>query len=276
MKKRTRRRLGLVTAVAFAAIVIGYGSLSAYLAHQSRRAADLLHDLESVRLGDSEVSVLVLSQRHTSARQVPNSPANVNEEYQEPDFEYLFEVDPWRINVPADHVSILDSAIRVATATIGPRLRRTIGLRRWNVAGRIGFKRGRVIAVTTSALVEGRDEWLGGRWRLLETIPVQEINRFVIQTGVSWPEMNRYLVGWTHPNFSKADGAGEAVEFWVTPAATHEEKHSATQFMLKCFASRAGCRTVCDFVPGALDYARSGATAERKEVCSGTRPYRYQ
>jgi hypothetical protein len=236
----------------------------------------MLHDLESVRLGDSEASVLPLAQRQDGHRQVPEFPKNGNLRYEEPDYEYLLKVDPWHIYVPVGHIGTVDSAIRAATATISPRLRRAIGLRRWWVVGSIGLKQGRIIAVTTSVLVEGSDEWLGGVWRLLDTIPDQEIQHFVIQPGVSWPQMNHYLIGWTHPNLSKSDGAGEAVEVWMTPSATQEERQSATQFMLQCLTSRSGCQTVCDFVPGASEYVRSGTWTERKEACSAPRPYGYR
>ena len=276
MNRKTVKRLCFVIAMAFAMVVICYGTIRVYLAQQSRRAGEILHDLALVRLDDSEASVLPLYQKHDGHRQVPTLPGNINKEYEEPDYEYLFEVDPWRINELAGHTSKLDSAIRAATTTISPRLRRAMGLRRWRVAGYIGFKQTRVIAVTASALVEGSDEWLGGVWRLLGTIPDQEIQHFVIQPGISWPEMNHYVVGWTHPNVSKADGAGEAVEIWMTPSATQQEKQSATQFMLQCLTSRSGCRTVCDFVPAALEYARSGIGTERKEACSVPRPYGYR
>lgn len=276
MNNATVKRASFVIAITLVVVVTGYGVARVYLASQCRRAGNMLRDLESVKLGDPEVSVLALCQRHETYRQIPVFPKDANLEYEEPDYEFQFKVDPWHLSMPADHVSTVDSSVRAATATINPRLRRVVGLRKWWIVGTIGLKKGRVIAVTTSALVEGRDEWVGGVWRLLDTIPTQEIQRFSIQPSVLSAEANRYLVGWTHPNLSRADGSGEAVETWMTRSATPEERQSAIRFTLGCLTSLSGCRTVCDFVPGAWNYAKSGTSTERERACSPPRPFQYQ
>lgn len=254
-------------------VFLFYGAVRTHLAVQSKRASEMLHDLQSVKLGDSESSVLSLSQKYAGYREVPNLSGSLHDET---DSEYLLSVDPWRFNVDADHAGTVDRAIQTASTGFAPRLRRGIGFRRWSVNGRIGFRQGHVAAITATELVEGSNEWLGAISHLVGKVPENAIQRFVTQPGVPWPEMNRYLIGWTYENFSKADGAGEAAEIWITPSATQEEKQSAFQLNLHCLTSLSGCRTVCDFVPGASQYAKRGTWAERKEACSGPRPDRYR
>jgi hypothetical protein len=262
-------------AAALALVLLCYGLARAYLVHEITRAGQMLNDLEAVKIGDSEGSVLLISRKYDGYRWAPTMFSKLHEN---PDYEYVLEVDPWRfwhIDTETNHAGKLDRMIRTASTTVAPRVRRATGLRRWSVLGRISFRQNRVVAVTGTAVVEGRDEWLGGVWHLSETIPDEEIRRFVIDPAASWPQMHRYLMGGAYLNFSAADGGGESIESWITPSATHDEKQSASRFMFQCLTSRSGCRTICDFVPGALEYVRSRTWAEGRDACLAPRTYRF-
>jgi hypothetical protein len=84
---------------------------------------------------------------------------------------------------------------------------------------------------------------------------------------VDWPQKNRYLIG-EHRLIHGYEAPGTGLDTWITPSATPDEKRSARQFMLQCLTSRSGCRTVCDLVPAALEYAKSRpAWKEQNGAC---------
>ena len=241
---------GLRTIVClFGLVAVCYGTARSYLAYEASRARSMLHDLESVKVGDPESSLISVSENYGGYRWISK--------FREPDdqtsdCEYVLEANPWRFPLLTGHTRKFDNAIHKASSSLNSRLRRAVGLRMWNVIGSISLKEKRVISVSGSAFVEGRDQWLGGIWRLSGSIPEYELEGFQ-ESGESWPEMNRYLIRWV--NLNMADGLGEAVKSWITPDATHDEKLSARRFNLQCMTSRTGCQTVCDLVPDAVGYA---------------------
>ena len=116
------------------------------------------------------------------------------------DYEYMVDIGPSGIYyyyVDPANTSMFYRITRAVMGSLNPRLRRAIGLRRWNVYGRVGFKDKRVKFVVGIVMVEGSKEWLQGGWGLEQTIPPYEIRGFVTEPGVSWPhDANHYLVGW--------------------------------------------------------------------------------
>ncbi len=90
---------------------------------------------------------------------------------------YYYYVDP-------ANTSMFYRITRAVVGDLNPRLRRAIGLRRWNVYGRVGFKDKRVKLVVGTAMVEGSHEWLNGGWALEQTIPPSEIDSYVTRRGV--------------------------------------------------------------------------------------------
>ena len=120
------------------------------------------------------------------------------------DYEYMVDIGPSGIYyyyVDPANTSMFYRITRAVMGSLNPRLRRAIGLRRWNVYGRVGFKDKRVKFVVGTVMVEGSKEWLQGGWGLEQTIPPSEIRRIVTVPGVSWPhDANHYLVAWESPD----------------------------------------------------------------------------
>ena len=268
-------RLFQVTVALLALVLICYGSTRVYLAHEVIRAGQMLNDLGTIKIGDSEAVAGSISQKYDGYRRDQET---LKRMYEKPDYQYVVQVDPWRfwdfkLDTP---LTRFDRMIGTASTTIAPSHRKTIGLRRWSVIGIVSVRQKHVVAVTTQAIVEGRNEWLGGSWYLYETIPDYEIEQRVTRAGIPWPQMNRYIVGWRRLDFSTIDGGGESAEAWITPSATQEERQSVSRFNLQCFGSRSGCQTICDFVPGETEYARLfSMQTQTTNMCSAPRPNGY-
>jgi hypothetical protein len=251
-------------------MVVCIGGAFAYLAHESRRASLMLRDLESVNIGDSEGSVVSLLQKYGGYRWVPTS----GNDAAKPDWEYIVEVNRWRLDLKTGHSRKFDFLLRAAPNLVNSRVRGAVGLREWLVSGRVAFKENHVISVAGIAEVEGRNEILAGMWNLAAQVPESEQEHFV-KAGVSWPHMDRYLIGFSN-DLNLYGGSGEVARSWITPLASEDERRFAREFELQCLTSRSGCQTVCDLVPGAVEYARSGTWAERKNACTVPRPNGYR
>jgi hypothetical protein len=188
------------------------------------------------------------------------------------DYEYLAEIGPSGIYYVIDRAdtSLFYRITRAVLNSLNPRLRTAIGLRRWSVYGRVGFKESRVAVVWGMVMVEGSHEWLVGDWILAKTIPPYEIKRFVTSMKVSWPhDVNHYLVRLGRLiGMEKQNGGGEGLDTWITPDATDEERRSAHEFSWQCLTSRSGCRTVCDLYPAAVEYANSATPEGKRELCA--------
>lgn len=268
-------RLFRVTVALLALVLICYGLARTYLAHEVKRAGQMLNDLETIKIGDGEDVARSVSRKYDGYRRDQETLKGM---YEKPDYQYVVQVDPWRFwdfkfDTP---LSAFDRMIGTLSTTIAPNHRKAIGLRRWSVIGIVSVRQKHVVAVTTQAIVEGRNEWLGGSWYLYETIPDYEIEQLLTHLHIPWPQRDRYLVGSRRLEFNKIDGGGESAEAWITPSATKEERQSASRFNLQCFASRSGCQTMCDFVPGETEYARLfSMQAPTWNICSVPRPNGY-
>jgi hypothetical protein len=266
--KKTPARFVLAIAIIFVLALSCYGLARAYLYYEAARAERMLNELAAVKIGDSEGQVLPMLERYGNCR----NPLEGIKEIDKTDYECLVEIGPSGIYYAVDRANtrVLYRITRAVLSSLNPRLRRAIGLRRWNVYGRVGFKNGKATGVFGVVMVEGRHEWLAGDWRLVETIPESEIERFVTSHGVSWPHGNRYLVGWwiRLTAMEIQNGGGEGASSWITPSATEDEKRSAHEFRWNCLTSRSACQTVCDLYPAAQEYADSGTWQERKEACA--------
>ena len=268
-------RLFQVTVALLALVLICYGLARTYLAHEVTRADQMLNDLETIKIGDDEDVARSVWRKYNGYQRDQET---LKRMYEKPDYQYVIQVDPWRFwDFKLDRpLSKFDRMIGSASTTIAPSHRKAIGLRRWSVIGVVSVRQKRVVAVTTQAIVEGRNEWLGGSWYLYETIPDYEIEQLLTHPNIPWPQRDRYLVGSRRLEFNKIDGGGESAESWITPSATQEERQSATRFNLQCFASRSGCQTICDFVPGETEYARLfSMQIQTRNMCSAPRPYGY-
>jgi hypothetical protein len=275
MKTRTLVLLFQVTVALLALVLISYGLARAYLAREVTRAGQMLNDLETIKIGDGEDVARSVSRKYDGYRRDQET---LQRMYEKPDYQYVVQVDPWRFwDFKLDKpLSTFDRMIGAASTAIAPSYRKAIGLRRWSVIGIVSVRQKLVVAVTTQAIVEGRNEWLGGSWYLYETIPDYEVEQLVTHRNIPWPQRDRYLVGSRRLEFNKIDGGGESAESWITPSATQEERQSATRFNLQCFASRSGCQTICDFVPGETEYAKLfSMQTQTRNMCSAPRPNGY-
>lgn len=267
--KKAPARVVLAIAATLVLVLICYGLARAYLYYEAARAEHMMRELGDVKIGDSEAQVLPILQRNGTWRR-----------FLEPymgsvktDYEYMVDIGPSGIYYfyfdPAN-TSMFYRITRAVVGNLNPRLRRAIGLRRWNVYGRVGFKDKRVNVVVGTAMVEGSHEWLNGGWALEQTIPPSEIDSYVTRRGVSWPhDANHYLVGWSRLiGMETQNGGGEDASVNMTPDATDQEKRSAHEFRWNCLTSRSGCRTVCDLYPAAEEYANSGTLYGKRELCA--------
>jgi hypothetical protein len=228
----------------------------------------MMRELGDVKIGDSEAQVLRILERYGSWRRVLK-PYTTEDKT---DYEYLVDIGPsgiYYIVAPAN-TSLFDRITRAVLGSLNPRLRRAIGLRRWNVYGRVGFKDGKAKVVDGTVMVEGSSEWLTGGWALWQKIPPHEIETFVTWLGVSWPhDANHYLVVWSRLiAMDVKNGGGEGSGSWITPSATEDEKRSAHELRWSCLTSRSGCRTVCDLYPAAEEYANSATSQGKRELCA--------
>ena len=193
--KKMPARFVLATAAAFVLVLSCYGLARAYLYYEAARAERMLKELGEVKIGDTESQVLPTLERYGGCRGVLESYTKVDKT----DYECLVEIGPSGIYYVVDRANprMFYRMTRAVLSTLNPRLRRAIGLRRWSVYGRVGFKDKQAKVVFGAVSVEGSHEWLEGDWSLVEPIPEFEIDTFVTSPGVSWPHnANHYLVGW--------------------------------------------------------------------------------
>lgn len=267
--KKTRARFVLAIAAIFVLVLSCYGLARAYLYYEAARAKRMVNELAAVKIGDSEAQVLPTLERYGSCR----NPLEGIQEFDRTDYGCLVEIGPSGIYYAVDRANtrVFYRIARAVLSSLNPRFRRAIGLRRWNVYGRIGFKDNKAKVVFAMVMVEGNHEWLSSDWRLVETIPESAIERFVTTPGVFWPHGNRYLVGWWIRLIAmeSQNGGGEGASSWITPSATEDEKRSAHEFRWECLTARSGCHTICDLYPAAEEYANS-ATAEGKRALCAT------
>jgi len=265
--KKAPARFALAIAATFVLMLSCYGLARAYLYYEAARSEHMLKELGNVKIGDPESQVLAIL-RQGNYRRAPENLAK----FDKADYEYQTEIGPSGIYYLVDRATTgaLYHMSRAILGGLNPRLRRAVGLRRWNVYGRVGIKENRVTLVSGMVMVEGSHEWLAGDWALAETIPAYAVERFVTSPGFSWPHSNRYLVGWWIRLIAMEikNGGGEGASSWITPAATEDEKRSAHDFRWNCLTSSSGCRTVCDLYPATVEYTDSGTWKERKEACA--------
>ena len=268
MKKKPRRFV-LAIAATLVLVLTCYGLARVYLYFEAARAEHMMRELGDVKLGDSEAQVLPILERYGSWRRLLE-PYTYSDKT---DYEYTIDVGPsgiYYFYVDPANTRMFYRITRAILSSLNPRLRRAIGLRRWNVYGRVGFKDKRVKVVVGTVMVEGSHEWLAGDWSLIETIPESQIDALVTTPGVSWPHNpNHYLVGWSRLiAMEKQNGGGEGPGVDITPDATDEERRSAHEFRLQCLTSRSGCRTGCDLYPAAVEIANSQTLYGKRELCA--------
>jgi hypothetical protein len=243
---RVARRAARIVALLVTVSIGLYLSLRLYLSYEAHRMSQMLTMLNGINIGDTEESALSAVERYGGYR------------WSQPDkargaYEYVVEVDPWYFGNMTGHRQRFEGiGTRVVSViNANPSLRRAVGLRMWRTTGSIDINQGRVEGVSAEVLVEGRDEWLGGSWSLAPTIPDYVLQEYS-SVKQPWPELNRYVVGWTHLHVGS--GTGEGVNMWITPSATDSESRAARRVNTSCLTSRTGCWALCSLVPDAARY----------------------
>jgi hypothetical protein len=271
--KKTITRFALAIATAFVLVLSCYGLAQIYLYYEAARAERMLKELGDVKIGDPESQALAILQRYGNYQKWLEGVAR----FDKVDYEYLVEIGPSGIYiVDRAHTGMVYRITRAALNVLSPQFRRRIGLRRWNVFGRVGIKENRVALVSGEVMVEGSHKWLVGDWKLAKVIPPYAIEKSVTSSAVSWPyKENHYLMGWEGGpmmNEKHQEGWVGGPDTWITPDATDEERRSAHEFRWNCLTSRSGCRTSCDLHSAAVEYTNSPTLEGKRELCAAPGP----
>ncbi|MBI3477002.1 MAG: hypothetical protein HY010_14820 [Acidobacteria bacterium] len=244
-------RLIIVTFLILAAI---WGSLCAYAAHEVHRATSMLAEASRVGVGDTEASVLPLIKRYDGYKWTPDPlpPREQSTDLREydyrrnhvSDYQYDFEISPFGLLTTDGHGKRdrVTRAVRTVTNAIPKRLRAIIGLRDWGATVDLAIRGGRVQSVSGEVLVEGRSEWLGHEWRLVEAMPHSELQPKAFVIGSAILEME--------------NGGGMLIQNIFTPDASVEEVRASRKFNAACLSSVRGCEGFCDLAPRAVEYLK--------------------
>jgi len=229
---------------------ICYGSLWAYVAYEAHRAKSLVAEVSRVQVGDTEASVIALTNRYGGFKWTPE-PLPPREQWidkdeydyqteQQSDYKYELGISPFGTSVAAP-TGRWTQVLRSGRERVPVHLRPLLGLRDWGTTVELSIRRGHVQSVSAMTLVQGRSQWLGCSWELAERMPRSHM------------PLRAYAVGAAH--LTMADGGGEMIQNFFTPSASQEEVEAARRFNAGCLTSLRGCG-FCDVAPGALEYLK--------------------
>lgn len=247
---RTRHLFLRLIGAVLALGAVSYGSLWAYVEYQAHRAESMITDLSRVQVGDTEASVLALTERYGGFKWTPE-PMSPREQWidkEEYDYEvkrecdYRYEVGVSPFGTTVARVGRLAQALRDARQVVPAHLRPWLGLRDWGITAELSIRGGRVQSVSAMTLFEGRSEWLGHEWQLAEGMP-----RYGMPA-------RPYAIG--AANLSMAPSGGEMISNFFTPRASDEEVDIAHKFNAACLTSFNGCNGLCDAAPRPLAYLK--------------------
>ena len=235
-------------AVALLVVVAFWASLYAFTGYKAHRAKSLLAEASRIQIGDTESSVLALIGRYGGFKWTPE-PLPPREQwldkdeydYQtdlQSDYKYELGISPFGTTV-APPIGRWTETLRSVRKRVPVRLRPLLGLRDWSTEVEVSVRRGHVQSVTAMTFVEGRSQWVGHSWELAERMPRAHM------------PSRAYAIGAAH--LTMADGGGEMIQNFFTPAASKEEVGAARKFNAGCLTSLRGCG-LCDVAPRALEY----------------------
>jgi len=235
-----RRRPGVaVRAVVFATVILllCYAAVHLILLSEIRRVSQLLGEVRSVNVGDSEDSIKPILERFDGHRWDVQLGSFE-------DYNYVIEINPWSFptlssNEPRGRIHGIDRVL-------SPRLRRAIGFRRWMADSEIAIKQHRVVAVQTSTIVEGAHTWLGAMWRLSEK--PREFERDTASLDSSATDSQDLT---TPAHLSMQNGSGTSWSIWTTPSSPKDQREMANRLNFGCLRSLPGCDSLCDLLPEA-------------------------
>lgn len=214
--------------------------LHAYLAYEAHVAGELLQDLQSLKLGQSETSALWLSQKYGGVQWVNK----YKPDYDDSDYQYAVQVNPWRYDTLPGYTSRIHRVIRSLVKRTRPEWRHSLGLRKWLVEGDIRIKAGRIDSVSGSLIAEGKDKWLGGEWNLVAVIPPDRMEHYrgTFSRTPTFAVNNGHLL-W--------DDEGQFLDAWLTPAVGISDARTARELNVMCLNYRSGCAGFSELMPGA-------------------------
>lgn len=244
VKRHLSRTAGIVIGTALFVALLSYGGIRLLMTMEARRVATFLTELHNIQLSDNENSVQPILRRYEDV--------NYEKQIGLDDGSHVLRVDPWHFRRPFGP-NWIDLPIRGAIQESGG-LRRRVGLRAWTVIGGLKIVNDRVESVSANLIVEGENEWLMAEWRYAADNPLQDAKRYK-DHGLYRPEMERYLIRWTHLHMGPAE-SGEGIMNSFTPLAEAKEQYAAQNINLRCLTSLRGCRSLCDLMPDANRYRR--------------------
>lgn len=226
--------------VALAIVAAFWGSLRAYAQYNTHRAKSLLAEASGVHIGDSEESVIALTRRYNGFKWTPE-PLPPREQWidkDEYDYEINFQCDyRYELGISPFGSSIASPSgrwtqiLRAAREHVPGRLRPLLGLRDWGTTVEIAMRSGLVQSVSAMTLMEGRSQWIGHSWELAGRMPRSHM------------PVGAYAIGAAH--LTNAEGGGEIIQNFFTPAASLQEMKAALTFNGRCLTSLRGC-ALCD------------------------------
>jgi hypothetical protein len=257
MDRRVRRLALRFVISAVTALFLFILLIRVYVEYEAHRAKTMLAEVARVRIGDSESSVLQLVKQYDGFKWVPETKQRLgpredwldNEEYEfrlrsMSDFAYSLEITPWDFPNLARAMEgkerRSEKILRAVISAIPSFVRPYLGMRDWVVRVDLSVKEGHVSEVAMTAILEGKNQWLGHDWVLATEMP-----------HVDMPSRT-YLIGAAF--LSMADGGGNSVENFLTPAALSEQIEAAHGFNAACLTSIRGCSGLCELSPRTIRY----------------------
>jgi hypothetical protein len=240
----TRKRLrvaGWIFVALSTLVAVLYGAARITQGLKYRRAAIFLEELKSIKLGQSEASVMPFIRQYQGVR--------AEEALGFKDDSYILRIDPWHLMHPIPGPNWVERTYWRGFSDLG-NWRRAVKLRSWTVSGWVRFTNGKVETVAADVVLEGENEWLMADWLYGPEIPAYLLRK---SPNESLPgEEPRYEAHWTHLHFG--DGTGEGIISSVTPLSTAEQLNAAQNINLQCLMSGWGCHSLCDLMPNATRY----------------------
>jgi len=247
---RTQHLFLRLIVVVLAVGAVCCGSLWAYVEYETHRAQSLVAEVSRVQVGDTEASVIALTNRYggftwTPERLPPREQWVDKDEYdyqteQQSDYKYEVGISPFGTTV-ATPTGRWTQALRSARERVPVHLRPLLGLRDWGTTVELSIRRGHVQSVSAMTLEQTHSRWLGYSWELAERMPRSHMPSRAYAIGAA--------------NLTMADGGGEMIQNFFTPNASKEEVEAARGFNAGCLTSLRGCG-FCDVAPGALEYLK--------------------
>lgn len=216
---RRTKLLALAAVVLVGIPVVVYVSLFALQLYSGWQGSRTLDRLEALRIGDPEQGCYAALEGTQAA-----------------DGTHTITAGTYRFVRLTQWASRLDPRLTYRAVELADRA----GLRSWKLWANCGTKDGLVSGVAARLMVDGRQEILGGGWRLASAIP-DSLLRHEADKSVA-----------TTIHFAAIDGPpnGENVEIETTMRSSPADL-AARRINRRCLLSFRGCESLCQLLPHA-------------------------